>query len=191
MTVNYSITNIDNKEHLYFSATEEEIEITIPNNNGSIQQNFSVMISLVEGISLTLVKDTDVELLVDQNIITRPNDLFYLININGLNKWKAIRAGNFSLTSSNREIINEPLELDAGAPIYQFIGASGKVQDIILPNPPAKNDRYIIKNIFKDSFDLNLKESLGGPVILTIGPSNGKYIVECIYDGTEWQLIWM
>lgn len=190
MTVNYTLLVADNKEHIYFTATGDDIEIIIPENNGSFIKNYSVMVSIVDAISLKVVPETgNVIILVDQDIITRPNDLFYLINIDGLNTWKAIRAGNFTLTSSNREIINAPLQLDAGSPVYQFIGPSGGSQDIILPNPPATNDRYIIKNIFQNSFALRIKETLGGPTIVELGPSSLRYVAECIYDGTEWQIV--
>lgn len=192
MTASYTIVNTDNKEHLYFTAVGEKIEIIVPINNGSFLKDWSVMISLEEAISLELkTQSPDVKLLVDQPLITRPNDLFYLININGANQWKAIRAGNFALTTSNREIINEPKQLDSGSPIYQFIGANGGEQDVILPNPPATNDRYIIKNIFQDKHHIAIKEELGGEVIVRLGPSTLKYIAECIYDGEEWQIILM
>lgn len=179
----------DNKEHIYFSAPGQDIEIDIPVNPGSFLKTWSIMLSLTEGIKLKLVPRPGVTLEVDQDIITRPNDLFYLINVDGVNTWKAIRAGNFALTTSNRELIGAPKELDSGSPIFQFLGPVSASQDVILPNPPATNDRYVIKNIFQDSFELRIKETLGGQPIINLGPSTLRYIAECIYDGTEWQII--
>ena len=189
MAATYTLQNTDDKEHIYFDADGQEIEITIPDNVGSFQKDWSVMVTISRGISLKLIADTNVTLLVDQDVISRPNDLFYIINLDGVNEWKAVRAGNFALTTSNRQVINSALQLDSGSPIYQFIGSSGGQQDVILPNPPATNDRYIIKNIFQTQFDLNIKETIGGQPIVTLGPSTLRYIAECIYDGTEWQII--
>jgi hypothetical protein len=185
----FTLDPVDNKEHIYFSAPGQTIEISIPVNNGAFVKTWSIMVSLTEGIKLQLVPQVGVTLEVDQDSITRPNDLFYIINVDGLNTWKAIRAGNFALTTSNRELINAPKELDTGSPIYQFIGPIAASQDIILPNPPATNDRYIIKNIFQDSFDLRIKETLAGPTIISLGPSSLRYIAECLYDGVEWQVL--
>ena len=191
MPVSYTLQPLtDNREHIYFTATGQEIEIIIPENLGSFNRDWSVMVSLEEAILLRIVpENSNVTILVDQDIITRPNDLFYLINIDGVNTWKAIRAGNFALTTSNRQIINAPLELDSGSAVNQFIGAAGGQQDIILPDPPSTNDRYVIKNIFQDQFHINIKETLGGQPIVRLGPSTLRYIAECIYDGVEWQII--
>lgn len=190
MTVNYTLQVADQNDHLYFTAPNDDIEILLPENFGTFIKDWNVMVSVTEAISLKLVPENgNVTLLVDQDIISRPNDLFYVINIDGVNTWKAIRAGNFALTTSNREIINAPLQLDSGSAIYQFIGSSGATRDVILPDPPATNDRYVIKNIFQSGFGLNIKETLLGPPIVTLGQANLKYIAECIYDGTEWQII--
>ena len=191
MPVSYTLQPLtDKSEHIYFTAVGEEIDIIIPENTGSFTKDWSVMVSLEEAILLRVVpQNGNVTVLVDQDIITRANDLFYLINVDGLNTWKAIRAGNFALTTSNREIINAPKQLDSGSPINQFIGASGGQQDVILPNPPATNDRFVIKNIFQNQFHINIKETLGGQPIVRLGPSTLRYIAECIYDGTEWQII--
>lgn len=186
----FTLDPADNKEHIYFSAPGQTIDIDIPTNNGAFVKTWSIMVSLSEGIKLRLSPRVGVTLEVDQNIITRPNDLFYLINVDGVNTWKAIRAGNFAATNSNRELINDTKELDTGSPIYQFIGPVSASQDVILPDPPSTNDRYIIKNIFQDSFELRIKETLNGQPIVTLGPSSLRYIAECIYDGTEWQIIW-
>lgn len=189
MTVNYTLSVTDQNEHLYFTAPNEDIEITLPENFGTFMKDWSVMVSVVDAVSLKVIpENSNVTLLVDQNIISRPNDLFYVINIDGVNTWKAIRAGNFALTTSNRQIINAPLQLDSGSAIYQFIGASGSTRDVILPDPPSTNDHYIIKNIFQDGFDINIKGTLLGPPIVTLGKSTLKYIAECIYDGVEYQI---
>ena len=185
----FTLDPLDNKEHIYFSATGQDVEIDIPLNSGAFSKTWSIMLSLVEGIRLKLVPAPGVTLEVDQDEITRPNDLFYLICVDGVNTWKAIRAGNFALTTSNRELIGAPKQLDTGSPIYQFLGAVGASQDVILPDPPATNDRYVIKNIFQDSFELRIKETLGGQPIVNLGPSTLRYIAECIYDGQEWQII--
>lgn len=189
MVATYTLIDTNRKDHLYFTANEA-IEVILPQNNGAFEKDWSVMVSIVEAPSLKVVpQNGNVTLLVDQDVITRPNDLFYLINIDGVNTWKAIRAGNFSLTTSNREIINTPKQLDSGSPIYQFIGSSGATRDVILPDPPSTNDRFIIKNIFQQGFQLNIKETLAGSPIVTLGSNNNKYIAECIYDGTEWQIL--
>ena len=190
MTVTYTIQTTDQQQHRYFTAPNDDIEIIIPENFGTFIKDWNMMVSVVDAISLKLVpQNGNVTLLVDQDIISGPNDLFYLILIDGVNTWKAIRAGNFALTTSNREIINAPLQLDSGSAIYQFIGASGGTQDVVLPDPPATNDRYIIKNIFQNGFNINIKETALGAPVVTLGATNLKYIAECIYDGTEWQVI--
>ena len=189
MTVFYTIDPSDNKEHIYFTAVGEEVEVIVPENFGTFPKNFSVMISLQEANLIRLLaQNANVDLQIDLPLITRPADLFYLINIDGFNIWKAIRAGNFALTTSNREIINTPKQLDTGSPIYQFLGTAGGSQDVILPDPPSLNDRFVIKNIFQNSDELRIKETLGGSIILELGPSSLRYIAECIYDGTEWQV---
>ena len=185
----FTLDPLDNKEHIYFSAPGQDIEIDIPENNGAFLKTWSIMLSLSEGIRLKLVPRPGVTLEVDQDEITRPNDLFYLICVDGVNTWKAIRAGNFALTTSNRELIGAPKQLDTGSPIYQFLGPITASQDVILPDPPATNDRYIIKNIYQNSFELRIKETLGGQPIVNLGPSTLRYIAECIYDGQEWQII--
>ena len=190
MTVSYTINDSQIGQHLYFNADNDDIEVTIPENFGTFIKDWSIMVSIVSGISLKVVpQNGNVTILVDQDIITRPNDLFYLICIDGVNTWKAIRAGNFALTTSTRLIINNTYQLDSGAAIYQFIGPSGGSRDIILPDPPSTNDRFIIKNIFQNSFDLRIRETLLGPVAVSLGAANLKYTAECIYDGTEWQII--
>lgn len=190
MTVFYTIDPSDDKEHIYFTAVGEEVEVTIPENFGTFPKNFSVMISLQEANLIRLLaQNANVDLQVDLPLITRPADLFYLINIDGFNTWKAIRAGNFALTTSNREIINAPKQLDTGSPIYQFIGTAGGSQDIILPDPPSLNDRFLIKNIFQNADELRIKETLLGSTILALGPSTLRYVCECIYDGTDWNVI--
>ena len=185
----FTLDPLDDREHIYFSAAGQDINIDIPLNSGAFSKTWSIMLSLSEGIKLRLVPAAGVTLEVDQDIITRPNDLFYLINVDGVNSWRAVRAGNFALTTSNRELIGAPKQLDSGSPVYQFLGAITASQDVILPDPPSTNDRYIIKNIFQDSFELRIKETLGGQPIVNLGPSTLRYIAECIYDGTEWQII--
>ncbi len=190
MTVTYTLIEANRRDNILFTAPGEDIEVIIPENFGTFIKDWSVMVSSVDATSLKIVpQNSNVTILVDQDTITKPNDLFYLILIDGVNTWKAIRAGNFVLTTSNREIINAPLQLDGGSSVYQFIGASGATRDVILPDPPNQNDRFIIKNIFQDGFDINIKLTLLGSPIVTLGKSTLKYIAECIYDGQEWQII--
>lgn len=190
MTVTYTLQETDEKRHIYFTASNDNIEIILPENFGTFIKEWTVMVSVVDAISLKVIpQNSNVTLLVDQDTISRPNDLFYLILVDGVNTWKAIRAGNFALTTSNRQIINAPLQLDSGSAIHQFIGASGGTRDIILPDPPSTNDRYMIKNIFPDGPNLNIKLTLLGAPVFTLGKSNLKYVAECIYDGTEWQIL--
>lgn len=189
MTAFYTLQTSDDTKKLEFTASGEDIEITIPENFGTFSKDFSVMVSIIEGIRLTILpQNSNVTLEVDIPVITRPNDLFYLINTNGFNNWKAIRAGNFTSITSNREIILSTKQLDVGSPTYQFLGPSGGNQDVILTDPPSTNDFFIIKNIFQSGFHLNLKESLAGSTIAQLGPSSLNFIAECIYDGTSWQI---
>ena len=183
----YTIRPEDNKEKLDFITPNNEILITIP--NASFPEDFRMMVTLVQGIRLYLSAEEGVTLATDSLQITRPNDLFYLIRLSD-NNWKAIRASNFVVENTNREVLLEDKQLTSNDPIYQFLLPSGSSRNIILPNPPLTNDRFVINNINReDPFQLNIQEVVNGPIISSIGTKTNRYITEAIYDGTTWQII--
>lgn len=188
MTATYTLLGTDDNRRIDFAAPGEDIEIIIPDNTGQFFQDWTVMVALVEGIKLELISDNLADINVDVSQIVRPNDLFYLINLDGANLWKGVRAGNFVVNSSNREVIVTEKELQSGEPLFQFIVCAGASQNIILPDPPFTNDRFIIKNATAQPtiFDLNVKETSGGPTIFTLGPTSGIYQMEFVYDGLVW-----
>lgn len=189
MAVNYTLLGTDNNRRIDFSAAGQDIEILIPSNTGQFFRDWTVMVVLVEGIKMELLGDPGVEIFIDSNQITRPNDLFYIININDANQWKAIRAGNFIVNTSNREVLVTERELESGEALHQFFICAGASQNVVLPDPPFTNDRFIIKNAspLPTAFDLNVKETVGASEpVFTLGPTSGIYTMEFVYDGTEW-----
>lgn len=187
--INYTIQPTDNKEKLDFTANQEEILITIPFETEEIfQEDFRAMLCLNQGINLSLSSETGVILKTDSLKITRPQDLFYLIRIS-INNWKAIRAENYVVENTNREVLLNDKQLESSDPIYQFLYPSGSSKNIILPNPPNTNDHFVINNINREeAFNLNIKETEESPIFISLGKTNSRFLIEAIYDGTTWQI---
>ena len=187
----YIIKPEDNKEKLDFEAEGEEIVISIPleSTSNTFDDNFRMMVSLISGTRLRLDSVNGVTLATDSLQITKPNDLFYLVRLSA-NNWKAIRADNYVVENTNREVLLNNKVLSSTDPIYQFLFPSGSSRAVVLPNPPFTNDRFVINNINReDIFQLDIKTSEDGPVVVSLGHKTEKYIVEAIYDSEDWQII--
>lgn len=189
--VDYTIRPEDNKEKLDFSAPSEEIVVTIPVETVDVvfPEEFRMMVALDQAIKLKLFGQPGVTLYTDSLQITRPQDLFYIVRLD-TNIWKAIRADNYYVENTNREVLIENKILTNTDPIYHFLLPTGGSKNIILPSDPTTNSRFVIHNINKtDFFNLNIQEIENGPVIYSLGQKTSKYILEAIYDGVEWQIL--
>lgn len=187
--VDYTLLATDNNERLDFNAPGDDINIIFPDNTGEFFKDWSTLVALIQGNKLELSSDNLADIQVDNPQIVKPNDLYMIINLDGANMWKAIRAGNFVTNSSNREVISSEKQLVSGDPLYQYIICSGASQIIVLPDPPITNDRFIIKNATPQPspFELVVKETSAGAGIFTLGPSTGSLQMEFVYDSQEWQ----
>ena len=90
-----------------------------------------------------------------------------------------------SPTTINREVLTGTKSLTSASALYQFLDPNGANRDVVLP-VALVGLRYIIKNL-NTSFDLNIKETVGGPVQATL--TIGSPIAEVVYDGTEWHIL--
>lgn len=88
-------------------------------------------------------------------------------------------------TTTNREILDDTKILTTTSANYQFLDPNDSDKDIILPVGIA-GIKFRIKNI-NTNFNLNIKETLGGPILNTVDFSCP--VMDIIHDGTEYHLL--
>jgi hypothetical protein len=86
----------------------------------------------------------------------------------------------------NREDLTDNKLLTALSPRYQFLNPLVEKVDVVLPPTPKYNVKYIIKNNSKANNKLQIRETLGGPVIFTLD-SLDEYAT-LFHDKIEWQI---
>lgn len=117
----------------------------------------------------------------DVTIVSTPENNQVLLYNTLSSSWEP----NFP-TTVNREVLSANKTLELGSAQYQFLDPNGAARDIILPTG-ATGLKFVIKTL-DNSFDLNIKETGGGPIEATLNASNE--IAEIVYDGVEWH-IWL
>lgn len=185
----YLLQTTDYKKRLSFSAVGVDVIVRVPQNTGGFSLGWHTFLHAENVNSITVEPaNNNVSIMVDNPTITRTDDIVYLINEDGVNTWKFIPFVRQPTITSERRVINSDLQLDSSDSIYQGIFPSIADLNVILPNPPALNDYFIIKNI-STLFRLGIKESSTGAVITTLEPRGiitGYRFKKFLYDGVEW-----
>lgn len=71
-----------------------------------------------------------------------------------------------------------------------YFDSLGADRDVILPSSPVLNTLIYIINTSVGTYALNIKESLSGPVVISLSNSGDKVrMIECHFNGVEWVIL--
>lgn len=75
--------------------------------------------------------------------------------------------------------------LDFASGYYQFLDPNGASRNIILP----AEGLYEITNVSSGTHALNIKESAGGSVIISLSLSTGYRKIRAVHDTADWEYL--
>lgn len=95
----------------------------------------------------------------------------------------------------NRETLAATKSLASGDDIVQALDPNGTARDVILSDPPAANDYFVIINdsdgLSGSGNTLNIKETAAGGIIQTLDDTTGLLSINAIYhSGTSTWVLW-